>query len=190
MPDDDAAAGGARTAPEPWRRARRAAEPSPRRGAVWVLWLVALGFAWVMGGSRPFTVAADAETALAFVGVIGTALVANVWADRRRLQTVGGAGACRDPAAGGPEAHPGAGDSSRPAATSTATGARPRAWPWAVLLAAVLVWELVCYFAGFGGQRAAFPTISSFETALGRWQAGRAAVVAAWMALGWRLVRR
>ncbi|MDA8072733.1 MAG: hypothetical protein M0Z82_14305 [Actinomycetota bacterium] len=189
MPDDDAA-GALRSAPEPRWCARRAAEPSPRRGAVWVLWLVALGFAWVMGGSRPFTVAADAETALAFVGVIGLALAANVWADRRRLLPVGGAGVCGDPATGGPGVRRGADGSSRRAATGTVTGACPRAWPWVVLLAAVLVWELVCYFAGFDGHRAAFPTISSFETALGHWRAGRAVMVMAWMALGWRLVRR
>lgn len=144
-------------------------------------WALCAGYAWVMGASHPFTVAADTETAVAFVVVIGVAVVANVRGGHRGDVAVAVTAGPHSSITGGVARaeEAGLGDESG-----------YRVWPWVVVLGAVLAWELFCYFAGFDGHRAAFPTISSLETAFSHWQAGRAVVVLAWMALGWRLVRR
>ena len=61
-------------------------------------------------------------------------------------------------------------------------------WPWVVLVALVVAWELVCLFLG---PRVDHPTISSFydaATASGRWVKGLCFL--AWLWLGALLVRR
>lgn len=61
--------------------------------------------------------------------------------------------------------------------------------PWLVLAAAVAVVELVAYFAG-GSDRAAFPTLSALGDIAERSTAAKAALVAAWLALGWGILGR
>lgn len=125
-----------------------------------VLWVGGAGYAWLMGSSRPFTVGADAETAVAFAGVLGAAVVVG-----RRWRRAGEAG-------------------------SAGAGEAGHWWVWLAVLCVVVGWELFCYFSGFGGHRHAYPTISSLQNVISRSQAGRAAMVLAWMALGWRIARR
>jgi hypothetical protein len=59
--------------------------------------------------------------------------------------------------------------------------------PWVVVLAALVAWELIALFAG---TRSAHPTVSSIYDILAQWRAAKAAVLLAWLALGWYLVRR
>lgn len=63
-------------------------------------------------------------------------------------------------------------------------------WPWAAVLGLFLAWELVTYFAGFGGHRRDWPTLSSLSDIAFRYQAAKAAAAAAWIALGLGLVSR
>jgi hypothetical protein len=66
-------------------------------------------------------------------------------------------------------------------------GRAVRAWlPWVGLLAAVAGWELYCYV---GGPRPAHPTLSSLYDLAARYRLLKAAIVLAWLALGWELVR-
>jgi hypothetical protein len=58
---------------------------------------------------------------------------------------------------------------------------------WLVAITVLLVVELVSYFAGFDGGRHSFPTVSSLYDAASRWTALKAAIVFAWLALGWGL---
>jgi hypothetical protein len=58
--------------------------------------------------------------------------------------------------------------------------------PWVGLLAVVVGWELYCYF---GGPRPAHPTLSSLYDLAARYRLLKAAIVLAWLALGWELVR-
>ena len=68
---------------------------------------------------------------------------------------------------------------------------RPGAlWLWLAVVSLVAGWELVTYFAGFGGHRRAWPTISSLTDIAFRYQAAKGAAVAVWIALGLALVRR
>ena len=69
-------------------------------------------------------------------------------------------------------------------------GPRGRVLPWMVLLAALLVWELVTYVAGFSAGRHAFPTISSLADEAFRNRGAKAAAFACWLGLGWGVVRR
>jgi hypothetical protein len=58
--------------------------------------------------------------------------------------------------------------------------------PWLVMAAAVVAWELACFF---GGARPSHPTLSSIYDIVARSEAAKAAVVLAWVGLGWALVR-
>ena len=61
------------------------------------------------------------------------------------------------------------------------------ALPWVALLAALVAFELYCFF---GGPRPTHPTLSSFTDDLDRWRAAKAALALGWLALGRELVRR
>lgn len=62
-----------------------------------------------------------------------------------------------------------------------------RRWPWFVLVAFVVTWELVSFF---GSPRVTHPTISSLYDAAARFEAVKAACFFAWLGLGAALVRR
>jgi hypothetical protein len=59
--------------------------------------------------------------------------------------------------------------------------------PWAVLVLAVVGWELVEYLVR--GSRAAHPTLSSMADAVDRHYPGRAVLFFAWLCLGALIVR-
>ena len=60
---------------------------------------------------------------------------------------------------------------------------------WAVVIALAAGFELACYLAGFS-NRQAFPTLSSLYDSAATSTAGKAAIVFAWVALGWGFFRR
>lgn len=70
-----------------------------------------------------------------------------------------------------------------------AAPAAARLWPWVAALGAVAAWELVTYAAGFPFGRHAFPTLSSLYDQAVRVRATKALCFAAWLALGFGLVR-
>jgi hypothetical protein len=71
-----------------------------------------------------------------------------------------------------------------PAAIGESTGL-VSALPWIVLLAVMIGWEL---FSFFGGPRPAHPTLSTVYDLVSRWPAVKAAIVLAWLVLGWELL--
>lgn len=123
----------------------------------------ALAYAALLASTRPFTVPADALTAVGLAaGVAG--LVARLVADGRQ------------------------GDVAAPGEGSPRTGETTGSWlPWVVLVAVVAGWELYCYF---GGPRPAHPTLSSIYDLAARYTWLKAVIVLAWLGLGWELVRR
>jgi hypothetical protein len=124
--------------------------------------VAAAAYAWLLAGTTPFTVGADATTAVALVAIVVTAIA-------QRLSP--------------PEAPPRPWD-RLPADRPPGVGS---AHSWAALVAVVVAWELFSYLAG---PRSAHPTLSSIEGAVARWHATKAVVVLGWLALGAYLVRR
>lgn len=61
--------------------------------------------------------------------------------------------------------------------------------PWAMTLGAVVVWELATYFAGFGGYRQDFPTLSVIFNDSARWTVTRGVWFFVWLAFGWGVFR-
>jgi len=190
----------------PRGRSRSVLPRSPLWMPTMVLCLVAVGYAWLMGGSRPFTLAADTETAVAFVVVLAGGALAGRHSQlsRRPVSAAGTPPVGRSAQPAGPpvgrsaqpagppvgrSAQPGARTEAEAAPAAARTGPR-RIWIWVAVLGAAGAWELFCYFSGFGGHRHAYPTISSLQDLASRWRAGRAAIVLLWIALGWRLLRR
>jgi len=57
--------------------------------------------------------------------------------------------------------------------------------PWWILLAVGAGWELFCYF---GAPRSAHPTLSAMYDFAARWDAVKAVIVLAWLALGWEML--
>ena len=135
----------------------------PRRPFPWGLGLVAVGlaFAWVLGGTMPFTTSANVLTALPIVGVAVAAVVLAVRRTPDRAST-----SLTDPSSGGP-----------------ARGW----WVWVLVFGLLVTWELVMLF---GMPRSSHPTLSSLEVSITRWHATKALVAAAWLALGAFLVTR
>jgi hypothetical protein len=118
--------------------------------------VAAVGYAWFVAGTTPFTTGADVLTAVPLVVVVVVAVV-----QQRRPRWL------RLPADDPPMAG---------------------SWlPWVAVVVVVVAWEVFCELAG---PRSAHPTLSSIEVAVTRGRAAKAAVVAAWLALGAYLVRR
>jgi hypothetical protein len=67
--------------------------------------------------------------------------------------------------------------------------ARRRLWPWAAVLGALALWEVATYAAGVSLGRHAFPTLSSLYDEAVRVRSAKALCFAAWLALGFGLVR-
>jgi ABC-type dipeptide/oligopeptide/nickel transport system permease subunit len=124
--------------------------------------VVAAAYAGILATTRPFTVPADVVTSLGLAVGAG-ALVFGLTVGR----AAGAAGA-------------------RPAEVIEAGTTGGTAIPWVVLVVVVVGWELYCFF---GGPRPAHPTLSSVYDIVARWQAAKAVVVLAWLALGWELAR-
>ncbi|HZE15792.1 MAG TPA: hypothetical protein VE197_08800, partial [Mycobacterium sp.] len=79
---------------------------------------------------------------------------------------------------------------SRSGSQATAQRRRGELWPWIAAISVLAVWEIATYFAGFGGHRQSFPTVSSLYDEAARWRGAKAAAYFLWLALGWGLVRR
>jgi hypothetical protein len=60
-------------------------------------------------------------------------------------------------------------------------------WVWGALFAALLTWELISFFSS---PRADHPTLSSIADSVMSTHPGRAAMLAAWLAVGYGLFRR
>jgi len=120
----------------------------------------ACAYSYVAAGARPFTTAADVVTATAFAVL---ALVMGRSLVRRYRRT-----------------------------TSVRAAPHPQqsVLPWLVALGVLGAWELATYLAGFPQGRHAFPTLSSLSDIAFRWRAAKTACFAAWLAIGWGLVRR
>lgn len=133
-----------------------------RRTVVTTVVVVAVAaYSYVAAGTTPFTAGADAMTALSFAAV-AVVMVSSLVRRRRQGQT----------------------------RLSTDVAAGGSVVPWTVVLSVFVVWEVVTYAAGFAGGRHAFPTVSSLTDQAFRWRGAKAALFAAWLALGWGLVRR
>ncbi|HYZ99631.1 MAG TPA: hypothetical protein VE575_12820 [Acidimicrobiales bacterium] len=143
---------------------RRAPDPrTPGRGLVPAALAVAAGaYAWVVTGLRPFTWPTRAVVAATVVVVLGAGAAA-----RRFLPALTGHG-----------------DGQRGQNAVGRAG-----WPWLVLVPALAGVQLFAYFAGFGGARSDYPTLSWIYGHV-EWRVGRAAGFGGWLALGVYLMRR
>jgi hypothetical protein len=134
--------------------------------------LVATGgvYSWWLSSTSPFTSTAEVAVAVGFglmAVVAGTAFFG------------------RRPGTDQADRSPGSTrDASTPSHDRSAAGA------WLLALSLVAVVELVTYFAGWSGNRHDFPTISSLYDTAAQSPALKAAVVFAWLALGWALFHR
>ncbi|MGB7051261.1 MAG: hypothetical protein WBG41_06815 [Acidimicrobiales bacterium] len=135
--------------------------------------LIAAGatYSWWVSSTTPFTLGADVAIAVGFVlmaVVAGPSILrGSLGVNRRRVSS---------------EALP-----DTPTLMADQAAARTRAWAAAFLF--LLAVELFTYFAG-SGNRHDFPTVSSLYDTAAQSQAAKAAIVFAWMALGWSLFRR
>ena len=151
--------------------------------------VVAAVFAWFGTQTNPFTAGADAVCAVAFAAMALAILLKN------RARHAGPEGA--EPEGAEPEDHEPARGGRGHSAPAGATGApaagtdrRESLWPWVGCLGFLVAWELFTYFAGFGGHRDSFPTLSSLYDDAARWHAVKACLFFAWLALGWGLFLR
>jgi hypothetical protein len=126
--------------------------------------LAAVGYSFLAASTTPFTWDADLVVAIAFLPVAGVMAQS---LHRRR--------AVRDEEGILVHAH---------------RRADERLWPWVVAITAICLWELIVYFAGWGGHRSEFPTGSVIYDDLSAYLPVKALLFFAWLVLGWRLVRR
>ena len=133
----------------------------------WERVLLAAGAAYALGAAATtaFTLPADVVTAIPIVALAVLVVVRWPWRPRPLVLPL-------------PE--------SREAGMAARASHRFRAW--AVLLAAVVTWELVEYLAR--GSRREHPTLSSIADAVDRSYVLRAAVFFGWLCLGACILRR
>jgi hypothetical protein len=127
-------------------------------------------YSWWVSSTSPFTSAADVAVAVGF-GLM--AVVAGTTFFGRRDGADQGRRAARPTSRTGPPA-----------------GEHSRSRAWVVTLSLVSAVELFTYIAGSTGNRHDFPTISSLYDAAAESQAAKAAIVFAWLVLGWALFHR
>jgi hypothetical protein len=127
-----------------------------------------LGYSWVASGTEPFTVAAEATTAIPIGALIAAALVQRRMAD-------GGLIGRRSP--GGDPVTVLWQDRAGRAGIVT----------WGVLACLVVGWELFNYFHA---NRYRHPTLSSFLDTVSTHHASKAVLYLAWLLGGWYLLRR
>jgi hypothetical protein len=126
--------------------------------------VVAAGYSWFAAGTKPFTVAADTVTAIAFAAM--AAVMARSLRSGERAESSG---------APAPSGH------------ASEAASRSRLFPWAAAVAALIAWELVTYFVN---NRQGFPTLSSLYDLAARWQSVKAVVFFCWLSLGGALFAR
>lgn len=134
------------------------ATTSWRRLAVRAAALVAVGvYAWLGSGTKPFTTGADVTTAVGFAAMC--AVMVDTLRRRHRAST-----------------------NQKVGAVGKADG---RLVGWLIAISIFAVWEIAMYFAGFSGNRARFPTLSSLYDSAVRWRAAKAIFLVVWLWLGW-----
>jgi hypothetical protein len=128
--------------------------------------LVAIAIAYCLGAATttPFTTAADVITAVPIV-VLATSVVAR-WPLRTAVVRL-----------------------ARPKGAPTPAAAAGHPYRlWVLLFAVLAAWEVFNYVVR--GSRADHPTFSSITDAIDRFYVLKALLFAAWLALGWLVVRR
>lgn len=143
----------------------------------------AAAYAGLLATTRPFTPAANLLTALGLLVGLG-ALVARLVAGPTPGSAPGGTHGSVP--GGWPGTAPGGAPGGRPAPPTARERAGGSWIPWAALVAALVGWELFCYFAG---ARVAHPTLSSLYDLAARHTWVKALVAVAWLGIGWELVR-
>ena len=128
--------------------------------ATWLALALGAGYAGWASGTAPFSVLAYAAVAAPGALLLAALVLQRRWPTSGPWQRLCAARPVRDGGAAG----------------------------WIFVIALLLGVELASYF--HGGPRAAYPTLSSAIDALARWRAARAAMWAAWLAVGSYLVRR
>lgn len=123
----------------------------------------AAAYAGVLATTKPFTMPADVVTALGVAVGVGAVIF---WMTGGRI-----ARSTQDRAAVEMVAGEG--------------GESGTVMPWWILFAVGAGWELFCYF---GAPRSAHPTLSALYDIAARWDAAKAVMVLAWLALGWALL--
>jgi hypothetical protein len=151
------------------RRSWRPSEPF-RLALIAALTVGAGAYAWWVSSTTPFTGSADVAVAAGFALMAVPAAVSFLHHGVRR------AGDDHDSDV-----------SSVPVAVD---GERPKVRAWTAAMVALVAYELFTYFAGSGGSRHTFPTLSSLYDDLASTQAVKALIVFAWLALGWGLFHR
>jgi hypothetical protein len=123
--------------------------------------VLAVVFAGVASGARPFTEPADVAISVPSALLVGALLAERLWPESGPWRRM---------------------DPGRPA------NGKGTAIPWLGVIALVVAVELASYF--HSGPRADYPTISSGIDALFHYRAAKAAGWFVWLTLGWFLARR
>jgi hypothetical protein len=140
--------------------------------------VLSVAYAWWVATTTPFTAGSYLAVSVGFVPIVLLAIHALL----RRHRAV----ATPTPT---PAPTPGPAPTPDPAPThDPVTAGSPKAWMIAIGLFVVL--ELVTYIAGFWAPRHAYPTTSSLYDQAATHTAAKAAIVWAWLALGWGMFRR
>lgn len=143
--------------------ARRLALPISKNPLISSAVIIAsAAFSWIAAGTKPFTFGSDLVCTIAFAPMAGLAL--SKFKSMRRSGEQG---------------------------KESLEKARPKEVlePWILAVGLVIFWELVTYFAGFGGLRHEFPTLSVIDNYVSSFKASKAAIFFLWLALGWSLFK-
>ena len=132
--------------------------------------IAACGLAVVASFTHPFTLSADVVTAIPLAAMLVAQIVGAVRTRGGRRIAISGRPSEQQPATSAVESLP-----------------FRRFIPWVAMFVVVVAFELLVFFEQ---PRQAHPTLSSLSDDLTRWQAGKAALFIAWLALGWLFLRR
>jgi hypothetical protein len=124
-----------------------------------MVWTAALGYSLIAATTTPFTLPADALTALAIVAMAAGVAVRWPWRPRRARTRLPA-----EPAAGW--GHP--------------------YLPWCLFFVLLVAWELFNYLAH--ETRAEHPTFSSITDAIDRFYLLKTLLFLAWLYLGWAVI--
>ena len=124
--------------------------------------LASVVYSWIAAGTEPFTWGADLLCAIAFVPMAAAAFVS--FRRMRHASRVGGEfRGLQEP--------------------------YQAQEPWLLVVGLLILWELVTYFAGFGGHREEFPTLSVLYNSAAVLRPTKAILFLLWLGLGWVLFR-
>lgn len=124
--------------------------------------LVSVAYSWFAAGTKPFTLGANLASAIAFVPMAAAAFFS--FRRMRQARRLGGEFRGRQEAYEALE-------------------------PWLLVVGLLILWELVTYFAGFGGHREEFPTLSVLYNIAASLRPTKAVLFLLWLGLGWVLFR-